>query len=235
MARILYIFPHPDDESFGPAPAIKQQLNQGNEVYLLTLTKGGATKVRHDLGLSVDEMGDVRHKEMLAVEKALGLTGMTVWDMPDSGLKDLCPMDIEEPIRHYIEDLKPDILVTYAVHGISGFFDHLVTHAVVKRVYCEMRKNGADYLKRLALFTLGPDDKTEGHFTLKASEAADIDCVISVSRDEAQAGLDALACYKTYKDVIDKTGVDKRVYDNISFEFFGEDFNPPVRLIDEVL
>ncbi len=235
MARILYIFPHPDDESFGPAPAIKQHLNQGHEVYLLTLTKGGATKVRHDLGLSVDEMGDVRHKEMLAVEKALGLTGMTVWDMPDSGLKDLCPMDIEEPIRHYIEDLKPDILVTYAVHGISGFFDHLVTHAVVKRVYCEMRKNGAVYLKRLALFTLGPDDDTEGHFTLKASKAEDIDCVLNIAEDEAQAGLDALACYKTYKDVIDKTGVDKRVYDNISFEFFGEDFNPPVRLIDEGL
>ncbi|MCH8557084.1 MAG: PIG-L family deacetylase [Balneolia bacterium] len=235
MARILYIFPHPDDESFGPAPAIKQQLNHGNEVYLLTLTKGGATKARHELGLTVNQMGDVRHKEMLAVEKTLGLSGMTVWDMPDSGLKDLCPMDIEEPIRHFIEDLKPDILVTYAVHGISGFFDHLVTHAVVKSVYCEMRKNGADYLKRLALYTLGPDDDTEGHFTLKASKAEDIDCVLQIADNEAQAGLDALACYKTYQEVIDKTGVAKRVHDNISFEFFGEDFNPPASRIDEGL
>lgn len=235
MARILYIFPHPDDESFGPAPAIKQQLNHGNEVYLLTLTKGGATKVRHELGLTVDQMGDVRHKEMLAVEKALGLSGMTVWDMPDSGLKDVCPMDIEEPIRHFIEDLKPDILVTYAVHGISGFFDHLVTHAVVKRVYCEMRKEGAPFLKRLALFTLGPDDETEGHFTLKASKAEDIDCVLHITEDEAQAGLDALLCYKTYQEVIRKTRVDKRVHNNISFEFFGEDFNPPVGRIDDGL
>ncbi|MFC2176745.1 PIG-L family deacetylase, partial [Bacteroidota bacterium] len=35
--RLLYIFPHPDDESFGPIPAIHQQLAQGNEVFLLTL------------------------------------------------------------------------------------------------------------------------------------------------------------------------------------------------------
>ncbi len=55
--RILYIFPHPDDESFGPGPVIKQQLEQGNEVYLLTLKRGGATKVRHKLGLTVEQWG----------------------------------------------------------------------------------------------------------------------------------------------------------------------------------
>ena len=52
----MYIFPHPDDESFGPAAAIHQQIQEGNEVVLLTFTKGGATKIRHQLGLSVQEM-----------------------------------------------------------------------------------------------------------------------------------------------------------------------------------
>lgn len=32
--KALYIFPHPDDESFGPAPAISAQLRRGFEVYL---------------------------------------------------------------------------------------------------------------------------------------------------------------------------------------------------------
>ncbi len=35
--RILYIFPHPDDESFGPARAMAAQRRQGHDVYLLTL------------------------------------------------------------------------------------------------------------------------------------------------------------------------------------------------------
>ena len=38
--RILYVFPHPDDESFGPARAMATQRRQGHEVYLLTLTGG---------------------------------------------------------------------------------------------------------------------------------------------------------------------------------------------------
>ncbi len=228
MARILYIFPHPDDESFGPAPGIAQQLEQGHEVFLLTLTKGGATKVRHKLGLSIDEMGEVRHDEMRAVEKTLKLTGMTVLDLPDSGLKDMCPIDIEEVVKEHILKIRPDVVITYAVHGVSGFLDHLVSHAVVKRVFCEMRRQGGFAPRRLALFTLGPDSKTEGHFTLKSSAAEDIDCVLKISDEQAEAGRKALDCYETYKETIEKTGVAERVHDDIHFEFFDEDFKPPV-------
>ena len=86
--RILYVFPHPDDESFGPALAMTSQLRAGHEVYLLTLTKGGATKKRFKYDLSVPEMGEVRYKEMLEVEKVLQLSGMNVLDLPDSGFSD---------------------------------------------------------------------------------------------------------------------------------------------------
>ena len=58
--RILYVFAHPDDESFGPARAISKQRRQGHEVYLLTLTRGGATRLRHKFGYSVDEMGEAK-------------------------------------------------------------------------------------------------------------------------------------------------------------------------------
>jgi len=128
--KILYIFPHPDDESFGPAPAMSAQLRQGHEVYLLTLTKGEATKQRHKLGVDKEEMGHIRYKEMLCVEKTLGLSGMTVLDLPDSELKHLDPFEIEKSIESHIHKIKPDVIVTYAVHGISGFHDHLVSHAL---------------------------------------------------------------------------------------------------------
>jgi len=42
--NILYVFPHPDDESFGPAGVIDAQVKEGHQVYLLTLTKGGAVE-----------------------------------------------------------------------------------------------------------------------------------------------------------------------------------------------
>jgi N-acetylglucosamine malate deacetylase 2 len=89
--KILYIFPHPDDESFGPAGAIHSQVNAGHEVHLLTLTKGGATQARHKLNLTIAQMGGVRFKEMQKVQKVLSLTSMTVLDYEDSNLKELDP------------------------------------------------------------------------------------------------------------------------------------------------
>ena len=78
MIKTLYIFPHPDDESFGHAPVIYRQIQEGEEVHLLTLTKGGATKMRFKYGLSVEEMGEVRIKEMQKMKEVLGLTSMTI-------------------------------------------------------------------------------------------------------------------------------------------------------------
>lgn len=89
--KILYIFPHPDDESFGPAQVMSKQRRDGHDVYLLTLTKGGATKQRHKFGYSVEEMGEIRYKEMLDVEKVLNLSGMNVLDLPDSSLRKWTP------------------------------------------------------------------------------------------------------------------------------------------------
>lgn len=63
------------------------------------------------------------------------------------------PRDIEKVVKDEIERLKPDVIVTYAVHGISGFHDHLIIHGIVKRVFVEM-KESVPYLKRLALFTI---------------------------------------------------------------------------------
>jgi len=156
--KILYIFPHPDDESFGPAAAMSAQQRAGHEIYLLTLTKGGATKQRHKHGLSIKQMGEVRYKEMIGVEKVLGLKEMTVLDLTDSGLKEMDPREIEKAVRNEIEKIEPDILVTYPVHGISGFHDHLVIHPVMKRLYLIMKEEGAGYLKRLAFFTLSKKD-----------------------------------------------------------------------------
>ena len=89
--RILYIFPHPDDESFGPSRAIATQRRQGHDVFLLTLTRGEATKVRHKFGWTLEQMGEARYRELLEVKKTLDLNDLRVLQLPDSGLKELDP------------------------------------------------------------------------------------------------------------------------------------------------
>jgi LmbE family N-acetylglucosaminyl deacetylase len=237
--KLLYIFPHPDDESFGPAAAMSAQRRAGHEIYLLTLTKGGATKQRHKLGLSVEEMGEVRYNEMLEVEKVLGLNGMSVLNLPDSGLKEMDPREIETVICEHIEMLKPDILVSYTVYGVSGFHDHLVTHAAVKRLYCQMKEDGANYLKRLAMFTLSEEQAKKSNeknpFNIQGLSPELIDCITIINDEDKNNMIEALKCYKTYAETIEKTGVKNAFGNEIYFEFFMEDLKPPVEDITERL
>ena len=118
--RLLYILPHPDDESFGPGPVINKYIEEGHEIHLLTLTKGGATKQRFRLNLSIEEMGEVRYKEMLDVEKLLKLTSMTVLDLADGGLKEMDPREIEKTVEDRILKIQPNVLLTINYRSQTG-------------------------------------------------------------------------------------------------------------------
>lgn len=231
--KILYIFPHPDDESFGPAHAMSKQRRDGHEVYLLTLTKGGATRQRHKYGYSIEEMGEVRYKEMLEVEKVLNLSGMNVLDLPDSGLKKMDPRNIEKVVFDEIDRLKPDVIVTYAVHGISGFHDHLIIHGIVKRVFVEMKEK-LGYPKRLALFTITEEEAAkQTHFKISGSKPEEIDCIVEVEQVDIDNSLKALDCYVTFQDTIKATNIQQHITNKVVFEIFGETFEHKLKDIFE--
>ncbi len=233
--RFLYIFPHPDDESFGPATVIYQQIQEGQEVHLLTLTRGEATKQRFAYGYSKLEMGKVRTKEMECVKKVLGLTSLKILDFPDNGLAEWDPREIEKIVKGYIASLRPDVVVSYPVYGISGFNDHLVMHAVVKRVFVEMKSEGALNPRRLAFFTLKQKPEGKGANRLKASPPELIDCEIPVQPEGHQRMLDALGCYSTYQKVIEDTGVKDHFKNQVVFELYNEAFDPPLSSLSEQL
>jgi len=226
--RILYVFPHPDDESFGPAHAISKQRRQGHEVHLLTLTRGGATRQRHKYGYSVQEMGEARYQEMLCVAQVLDLSGMNVLDLPDSELKGMDPREIEAVVTAEVERLQPQVVVTYAVHGISGYHDHLVAHAVVKRVFVELAER-VTYLKRLAFFTITQEDAASSkHAGLNGSKPEEIDCVVEVDEVDLDRARQALDCYVTYQDAIQETGIRDFIHGQVVFELFREGHDPPL-------
>lgn len=233
--RFLYIFPHPDDESYGPAAAIDKSIKAGDEVHLLTLTKGGATNNRIRLNLTVAEMGDVRYKEMLNVEKTLNLTSMTVLDFPDGGLKEINPLEIEKVIYDHIQKINPDIIITYPVHGISGHNDHLVCHAAVKRVFMEL-KGKNNNLKRLVFWGLTQEDNQKNESVeFKTIKAEETDCIVELSPENVEAAHKALDCYVTYKPTIEGSNIKKMVTKSISYDFFLEAFNPPLNSLTDNL
>jgi LmbE family N-acetylglucosaminyl deacetylase len=218
--RALYVFPHPDDESFGVGHVMHKQRRDGHQVYLLTLTRGGATRQRHKYGYSIEQMGEVRLREMGEMRKALDLTEMTVLDFPDSGLKEVDPRELERAVAEATERIRPHVLVSYPVHGISGFHDHLVAHAIVKRVFVDLAGNVPE-LERLAFCTLTD-------FDISSSTAEEIDCLVRVEPEDIQACRRALDCYVTFKETIDRTGIKDKLRSEVPFELYAEAFEPPV-------
>jgi N-acetylglucosamine malate deacetylase 2 len=226
--RILYVFPHPDDESFGPARAIAAQRRQGHDVFLLTLTHGEATSVRHTFGWSLEQMGAARVREMQDVQAALELSGMRILDFPDGGLKELDPWILEEAIRAEVLRVRPHVVVTFPIHGISGFHDHIVTWAAVTRAYLELRGPERPWLQRLAFFTIA-EAPADFPWHVNVSKPAEIDCVIEVSVADMDRFHRALDCYVTYASVIRTTRIHDVFTRDVHFEIFREAHQPPLR------
>ncbi|MFB6272886.1 MAG: PIG-L deacetylase family protein [Salinibacter sp.] len=236
MARFLYVFPHPDDECFGPAPGLVQQRRAGHEVHLLTLTRGEATSQRERLGYSKAQMAETRYQEMQDVADILDLSSLTVLEYPDGGLAELNPLVLEDEVTEHFHATEPDVVVTYPVHGISGHPDHLVTHAVVKRVACALRHDGTPTPRRLAFYTLPPppeDADRPSH--LHHSPPDLIDCKRPIEDSALATAKEALYCYETYRPVIEKHRPLESIGTHISYECFGETHDPPLSSLTEDL
>lgn len=236
MATFLYVFPHPDDECFGPVPGIVRQRRDEHDVHLLTLTRGEATSQRDRLGYSKAEMAEARYQEMQDVASTVDLTSLTVLEYPDGQLAELNPLVLEEDVSARIHATEPDVVITYPVHGISGHPDHLVAHAVVKRVACALRRDGAATPRRLAFFTIPPPDgDADRPEHLRHSPPELIDCTYTVQETDVEKGREALYCYETYRPVIEEHRPLESVDDVLSFELFGETHDPPLSSLLEAL
>lgn len=232
--RVLYIFPHPDDESFGPARLIAAQRREGHDVFLLTLTHGEATRVRHEFGWTLEQMGEARYRELMAVSATLDLNDIRVLSLPDGGLKELDPWTIETVIRDEILRVEPHVVVTFPIHGISGFHDHIVTHFAVVRVYLELYGPKHPWLRRLAFFTV-VSAPPEFPWHVNMTAPGEIDCVCQVTDADMKRFHKALDCYVTYANVIAQTRIHEVFDRDVYFELFREDHKPALRDLCEGL
>ena len=123
-------------------------------------------------------------------------------------------------------------MITYPVHGGSGFHDHLVTYAVVKRAFLELQEHGLSYLRRLAFFTMPDSDKpsiqSDGWPRLKLSEQSLIDCVTPLRDIDVEKMKEALLCYESYQETVKKIGVVEKIGRSVHFEIAFEDHKPPL-------
>jgi len=127
---ILFLFAHPDDETFTSGIAIsKYAAETQTQLYLISATKGQAGKAGDPPLCKPSELAEYREQELLRAAHVLGLSQVETWDYQDKHLSDVPMSELVAKIHEAIERYRPDVVVTFAPHGISGHPDHLAISA----------------------------------------------------------------------------------------------------------
>jgi LmbE family N-acetylglucosaminyl deacetylase len=157
--RVMFIFPHPDDE-ITCAGTLKKLDAEGNETILLTLTKGDAGTTN---GL-VDEsdpfsqkvaLGQLRQQELQSVGQLLGIDRLEILDFPDHGIEDIDPDLMKKLLKDKIEYYQPTILVTYDDRiGLYGHPDHIAIARYLKELFLQHQEQANFSVKKLYQVTL---------------------------------------------------------------------------------
>src|SRR5690349_16304399 len=136
MKKLLMIFAHPDDESFSCGGTAAKYIEEGWQVDLLCATRGEEGSVG-PLGISQEELPEVRQKELSKAAGILGIHSVDFLGYRDGTLADQVPGEMEDKIHKKMEELIPDVVITMDTTGITNHPDHIklcfsVTYAFQK-------------------------------------------------------------------------------------------------------
>ena len=147
MKTLLVILAHPDDESFGPGGTLAKYARSGVAVHYLCGTRGESGTVDAEKLNGFANVAELRTGELMCAAKELELAGVHFLGYRDSGMVGTADNQLAESlyaapldevagrIIGYIEDLKPDVILTHDQYGGYGHPDHIKLHQATVRAY----------------------------------------------------------------------------------------------------
>lgn len=141
---LVAIFAHPDDEAFGPGGTLALYAKT-HDVYLICVTKGQAG---HNNTSDVERpLQSIREEELENSAKLLGIRRLYFLDYEDGTLSNNQYHSIANDIQLLLDELKPEILMTFEMRGVSGHIDHIAVSMIVHFVFHKV-----PYTKELMLY-----------------------------------------------------------------------------------
>ena len=149
--RALLVHAHPDDETINNGATMAKMVSEGVAVTLVTCTRGEEGEVlvpelAHLASSAEDKLGEHRVTELANAMKELGVTDHRfLGNFRDSGMMGtpqndhpncFWKADVEEAAKKLaaiIDEVKPQVLITYDEFGGYGHPDHIQAHRVAMR------------------------------------------------------------------------------------------------------
>lgn len=155
--RVLAVFAHPDDETYGPGATLARLSAEGSEVRLITLTRGESASLGASHLYSPDLLAEVRERELGCACRALGISHYETFSFPDKALETVPYGELAAPVIKALEEFRPHLVITFEPEGISGHQDHRVVSKTLKRALDEIRPRrggGPEHGTRLAYYVV---------------------------------------------------------------------------------
>lgn len=146
--RLLAVFAHPDDESFGPGGTLAKYAREGVEVHVCIVTDGATGSVVPDAVSpdAADSLADLRLQELTCACQVLGVHLHTL-GYRDSGMEgspdnkhpaSLYQADSNDVVRDVVRvicETRPHVVITHDPTG--GYFhpDHIRVNHAVRRAW----------------------------------------------------------------------------------------------------
>ena len=207
---ILGIFSHPDDENM-IGHVLAKYARLGNKVYIIIATDGkdGTRVTNIPAG---DSLGEIRQLESICACEKLGIN-------PPIFLH-INRLDTKYGVRPYlngrlkflndlkttIQELQPDILITFGPDGEYGHSEHIITGATV--IDLLLREGWVDkYPLYFPIDKKGDVEEGDGN---SYSDEQYINIAISFSEEDEMKSFEAAKCYVTQ---FKKEEIDRLIHD----------------------
>ncbi|MCS7088965.1 MAG: PIG-L family deacetylase [Thermoflexales bacterium] len=143
MPKLLAIFAHPDDESFGPGGTLARYAAEGVRVHYLCATRGEAGTVDAAHLNGYRDVGELRTAELMCAARELGLAEVQFLGFRDSGMHGAAPDCLAQMptevvaarIAEHLMRVQPEVVITHDPFGGYGHPDHIAVHKAVLHAF----------------------------------------------------------------------------------------------------
>ena len=207
--KIIFVFAHPDDESFSSGGTIALLKKNHATIKLITATKGEGGQTN---GIcKKEELGSIREKELKRAARVLGIDEIFFLGFKDGTLINIPKDKLIQEILKILKIEKPDIVVTFDKNGGSNHPDHKTISEAGTKAFMQFSKLSK---KRVALYHTAIPKSYLAKYKKSGLEYRvfgemigtpdqDITTVVDIKNTFSKK-IRALMCHKTQKKDVDR-------------------------------